>query len=252
MKQGQKKKRFGAQWLAAAGVAIVGLVAGPGMAQQQEPNKFLAFPCDGDIASAALGILSEHRQALEGAVAGGGGVQDVKKQLASMRKADQDIRFLVRGLMQRCAGKLDGSKMRYVMASGRTIDQVNIDALKQIIKSSGWPTISKYGEAADQSAFLVAQHADRQPQFQREVLAILEKEQAARETSGENYALLFDRVSLASGKPQRFGSQGTCDGNKWVTRPVEDAKRVDDLRRSVGLEPMAEYEAKVRAMVCGG
>ena len=71
-----------------------------------------------------------------------------------------------------------------------------------------------------------------------------------RETDGENYALLFDRIQVNAGKPQRFGSQGRCDGQSWVPDVIDSPADVDRRRASVGLEPMRDYQVRVSNFMC--
>ncbi len=211
-----------------------------------------SFACDGDVASAASSILASHREGVANGSGLRGSTDDLKALLAAMRHGDQSIRFLAIGLTGRCGLAEESNPMRPVMSALRTIDEVNKETLGRILEERGWPVISIYGEEADQTAFLVAQHADHDPEFQRAVLKILEDKLPAGETSGENYALLFDRVRIAEAKPQRYGSQGRCVGKAWVPDRMESPKKVDERRKSVGLEPMAAYRKKVARFACAG
>ncbi len=125
----------------------------------------------------------------------------------------------------------------------RESDGENTWALKVLVTERGWPAASMYGEQAARDAWLLAQHADQDPAFQREVLGLMEPLVTKKEVRPEDYALLRDRVAVAEGKPQRYGSQGRCvaDGD-WTMHPVEDAARLDELRASVGLESSAVYD----------
>jgi hypothetical protein len=58
-----------------------------------------------------------------------------------------------------------------------------------------------------------------------------------------NLALLEDRVALAEGRHQIYGSQvsaGATPEENYV-RPLADPDHVDERRAAVGLEPLAEY-----------
>jgi Family of unknown function (DUF6624) len=61
------------------------------------------------------------------------------------------------------------------------------------------------------------------------------------EVSQSNLAYLTDRVLLAEGKEQRYGTQCTAIDGKWKPRPLEDEANVDKRRADVGLPPLAEY-----------
>jgi hypothetical protein len=61
-----------------------------------------------------------------------------------------------------------------------------------------------------------------------------------------------DRILVAEGKPQRYGTQfHTVDG-KLVPRPIEDEANVDARRAAVGLGTMAEYNEQMQRMASGG
>ena len=56
-------------------------------------------------------------------------------------------------------------------------------------------------------------------------------------------ALLEDRVALGEGKRQIYGSQigRDPDTGEFYVSPLEDPDHVDERRRAVGLEPIADY-----------
>ena len=208
--------------------------------------------CRGDASAAATSVLAEYRQRMGDATILPSSTEGMKALLSAMRRGDQEVQMLAMHLLGRCGVKPDSEQLRTVMLTGRTIVETNKDVLGRIIKEKGWPVISIYGADADQTAFLIAQHADPDPAFQQKVLKILEKQRRINETSAENYALLFDRVRVAAGKSQRYGSQGSCEGDAWVPKKIEDPRHVDRLRSSVGLEPMVTYREKVTALLCAG
>ncbi len=116
--------------------------------------------------------------------------------------------------------------------------------LKVQLPESGWFRISVYGPSADKNAWLLVQHADHDVAFQKQVLSLLEPLVPLKETSPGNYAYLYDRVAVAEKRPQRYGTQGRCVGDKkWKAFEAEDPDQLDARRASVGLMPQAEYEA---------
>jgi hypothetical protein len=54
-------------------------------------------------------------------------------------------------------------------------------------------------------------------------------------------AYLTDRVYLAEGRPQEYGTQVTARDGQWIPRHLRDHESVDDRRAAVGLEPLADY-----------
>ncbi len=129
------------------------------------------------------------------------------------------------------------------------VDRANTARLKELIKTHGWFTISKFGREADRTAWLLVQHADHDVAFQKEILGILAGLYPKGETDPHNYAYLWDRVAANTGARQRFGTQGKCTGRgKWEPFEVEDPAGLDARRKSVGLPAMRVYTRQVRRL----
>ena len=120
--------------------------------------------------------------------------------------------------------------------------------MKTVIERHGWPGKSMVGSDGAQAAFLLVQHADAEPAFQKRCLELLAKAVKQGEATGDQLAYLTDRVLVAEGKPQRYGTQFYTVGGKLAPRPIEDEANVDARRKEVGLPTMAEYERQMRAM----
>jgi hypothetical protein len=118
--------------------------------------------------------------------------------------------------------------------------------LKRVLARIGWFDISRYGPEASQGAWLLVQHADRDPAWQRTVLATLAPRVKRGDMQGKYYAYLVDRVAVNAGQPQVYGTQGGCHGpgETWRQKPVADPAGLEARRVEVGLEPSADYKAK--------
>ncbi len=123
-------------------------------------------------------------------------------------------------------------------------DRDNTAWLKQIVSTQGWPPISKIGRDGAQNAWLLVQHADLDPAFQEQVLALMRTAVAKGEASGANLAYLTDRVRVAQDKPQVYGTQFHEVDGVLEPRPIEDVAHVDERRAGVGLGTMQEYVAQ--------
>jgi len=130
----------------------------------------------------------------------------------------------------------------------RAIDTKNTARLKELIAQKGWPGKTLVGKRAANAAWLLVQHADLDPAFQKRCLPLLEKAVAAGEAEGAQLAYLTDRVLVAEKKPQRYGSQFHEVDGKLVPQPIEDEARVDERRAAVGLGTLAEYAAQMERM----
>ena len=123
----------------------------------------------------------------------------------------------------------------------RQADGENLPWLKAVIAEHGWPGTSLVGTDGAQAAWLLAQHADADPAFQRQCLDLLTAAVAAGEASERDLAYLTDRVLLAEGQPQVYGTQMTDEGGHYVPRNLRDPDGVDERRAAVGLGPIAEH-----------
>lgn len=125
------------------------------------------------------------------------------------------------------------------------IARENAEWLKGVLLRAGtWPGRSLVGQDGSDAAWLIAQHADHDPAFQRECLELLEEVVARGDASKANLAYLTDRVLLREHGRQRYGTQFTHGAKGPEPLPLEDPERVDQLRANVGLPPLSEY-AKV-------
>jgi hypothetical protein len=147
----------------------------------------------------------------------------LRDELLQMKERDQAVREV--------SDKGDFSKLAQ-------IDAVNQKRVKEIVAHYGWPTISMVGKEGASAAWLIAQHSDRDPDFQQQVLALMEPLVKRGEASGTDYAYLYDRTHY----PQRFGTQGRCVSREaWHPLEIEDVAHVNERRRELGMPSMADY-----------
>ena len=121
------------------------------------------------------------------------------------------------------------------------VDSANSRRLRELVDRHGWPRTADVGEEAVGAAFLVLQHTPFGG-WQAAMLPRIEEAVRAGELDGQSYALLYDRVQVGRGQPQRYGTQlhGPADGELRL-RPLEDPSAVDSLRAEVGLPPLDAY-----------
>ncbi len=128
-----------------------------------------------------------------------------------------------------------------------TIDASNTADLKKLLRYYPWFTISVFGANTDIQAWIIVQHADLDPAFQKDVLLLLEGLYPKGETSPTHYGYLFDRIAasyldLSKRTLQRYGTQVTCTGpGIAVPIPMEDPERVDARRAQLGMGPLQDY-----------
>lgn len=139
-----------------------------------------------------------------------------------------------------------------ITADGCAVDTANSVWLKETLKTVPWFDIKTYGKDADAAAWMLAQHADGDPALQTLALERMGQLAVIKQSNPANFAYLWDRVALAAGRPQRYGTQMRCIGKVWVPiSPVEEPTKLDERRSWVGLPAEALYQ-RTGAKVCGG
>jgi hypothetical protein len=128
-----------------------------------------------------------------------------------------------------------------------SVDADNLAWLKQVVAEVGWPGRSVVGEDGAHAAWLLAQHADSDPTFQRTCLDLVTQAAACGEASPVELAYLTDRVLLAEGKSQEYGTQFTGREGRWVPRRLRDPENVDERRAAMGLGTLAADMARMTA-----
>jgi hypothetical protein len=191
-----------------------------------------------------------------------GDVQDpqLREELLRRTKIDQDARIAITNWLGKQGAKdaLDKDRQtaqqkaefEKLAAAAKKADSENTAWLKQVVENRGWPTRTLVGNDGASSAWLLVQHADADRKFQRKCLDLMVKLPKA-EVSQTDIAYLTDRVLLAEGKKQVYGTQFDMVDGKLQPRPLEDEANVDKRRSAIGLPPLAEY-AKEMEKVYGG
>jgi hypothetical protein len=126
----------------------------------------------------------------------------------------------------------------------READGENLPWLKGVVATHGWPGASLVGSDGAHAAWLLAQHADSDPAFQRQCLDLLTAAVEAGEATSQEHAYLTDRVLLAEGGQQEYGTQLTGRGGRWAPRNLRAPDGVDGRRAAAGLGTIAEYLAR--------
>ena len=168
--------------------------------------------------------------------------EELRRELLARRDEDQRIRNLVSsqpgGYMVRLPDEL--------AAEWQRIDEENTRWLAEVLSARGWPGRTLVGEDGAGAAWLLAQHADRDPVQQRAFLHALRSAAAQGQASRAHLAYLEDRVRVNADQPQLYGTQFTVTDGELGPSPIEDRERLDERRAEAGLEPFADYEARMR------
>jgi hypothetical protein len=179
---------------------------------------------------------------------------ELRSELLRRAKADQEARRAITIWMMQFgdsefasvaafeATLHEAQKVEFQKLAGalRQVDAENTERMNQIVDQYGWPTAALVGTDGANAAWLLVQHADSSPQFQRKCLNLMTKVPRG-EVSLADVAYLTDRVLLAEGKKQLYGTQFSFVNGKCIPRPLEDEADVDQRRADVGLPPLSEY-----------
>jgi hypothetical protein len=121
------------------------------------------------------------------------------------------------------------------------VHRTNAVRLREIIDHAGWPGRQLVGEDGARAAWLIAQHAIGEPDFQRRCLVLLKQSAARGDVPAHQPAYLEDRIRVFEGRGQLYGTQFEPDaeGNS-VPSLIEDPEHLEERRRTVGLRPLAD------------
>lgn len=108
----------------------------------------------------------------------------------------------------------------------------NVQTLVDMVPAEGWFSTTVYGEEAATGAFMVVQHADTA--LQKRFLPAIEAMANRGEASKSFYALMYDRVAVAEGRLQRYGTQMQCVDGFQRPFPTEDPEQLEARRAPMG------------------
>lgn len=221
---------------------MIGLLLAGVLAFQDAPP--LSAEARALIAPVAEAIAAEEaRQAALPPPAG------VRERLARMGALDQaGRRAAVRVDLSRLPEAEREAALGAMAAPISAMDDRLLAELLALIPPEGWFLKSVYGEQAAGAAFLIIQHSDIE-QWRRFV-PVLEPLVAIGEIDGQDYGLMYDRLAINEGRPQRYGTQMVCRSGKLVVDwdNLEDPANADARREAIGFPgTLAEYGATFTA-----
>ena len=144
----------------------------------------------------------------------------LRDELKQMWKRDQDL-----------VGRWDEQKK---VVSNNTI------RLNKIIEEYGWPTRDMIGKDGVWLAWAIAQHS-HDLEFQKYCLELLENTLDLAESEPVLYAELYDRICRNTDQKQKFGQAIIEENSIKKFYPIENESEVDEIRKSIGLEPLKVY-----------
>lgn len=167
--------------------------------------------------------------------------ESLQSQLIEMAKLDQ--------LLRNQLGEAGWDKApKELRAQLSKVDQGNTEALKAILSDRQWFTEKEVGRDGISAAFLIIQHSPDE-QFQERMLPILKNSYLNNEgVSGQEVALLTDRVLIHMDKAQIYGTQAEIKNGEVTFMPISDKDLVDKRRAEMGMPPLEYYKKLLEKM----
>lgn len=163
----------------------------------------------------------------------------LREELLRMREEDLNLRAeLVR----------DGSLFHGYAERMAELHRRHNQRMRAILAEHGWPGRSLVGEDATAATWLLLQHAILDPDLMRSAVPMIDRAVQAGETDAKYLAFLVDRIRTLEGHPQIYGTQYDWDAaGELSPLPIDEPALVDERRRTVGLETLAENTRRLRA-----
>jgi hypothetical protein len=158
-------------------------------------------------------------------------------QLEDVLLSDQQYRKKLDAIYHRYGE--DSREAKTLWDTIKNYDAQNLKRITSLLDTRGWMPRQQIGASGVNTIFLVLQHADSTTQFK--YLPMLRKAVSAGDLPKDDFALFDDRTRLAQGRKQLYGSQIMCRNDSCYVLPLEDPMHVDERRRAMNLQPLAEY-----------
>ena len=171
---------------------------------------------------------------------------DVRNALAERVQKDQELRGALIKMSNQPNSNAQVDQSTLITQLTAT-DKANTEWLEKQIELHGWLGKSLVGKEAAHHAWLLVQHADRNPKFQKKCLRLM-NEMPEGEVGPSDIAYLTDRVLMAEGKPQRYGTQCMMENGKAVVSDVEDRDNLNKRRAELGLPTIEEYLKQIDSL----
>jgi len=161
---------------------------------------------------------------------------EIAKELKSMRDEEQKGRVKWAKLAKK--GKTDTDKFHDMTIALIDGDRHNTARMQEIVAQIGWPTYDKVGEGPSNNAWILVQHADRNPRFQMKCLELMKKALDNKQVNPANYAFLYDRAHVNHGLKQLYATQTSTNNGimEGDFHPLEDESNVQKRRSEMGID----------------
>ena len=165
----------------------------------------------------------------------------LQESLLQMEHEDQSVRKEI----EKFVGQKPPNKL---LKKAHTIDLENTAKLKSIISQYSWLTKDLVGEKGVRAAFLIIQHS-QDLKFQKRMLPYLKSSYLKHEgITGQEVALLTDKLMIRQGKSQIYGTQFDVENAQIIFKPIENIDVVNRLRAEMKMPPLDFYKKLLEKM----
>ncbi len=179
-------------------------------------------------------------------------LRSIQEQITLLWRQDQSARGIYVALQTADRSGQAYWAERLSAAHAARMDEISYRYLSKVLEDFDWIDRKRFGRTVSDQAWLLVQHADDYPEFQTMALGRMEKYLASGGVNRGNYAYLWDRVAVNTGKKQRYGTQPdwNCQNGKMKLRPLEDPKQVNRLRKKMGLNTVEKGLKDMNRQTC--
>ncbi len=126
------------------------------------------------------------------------------------------------------------------------VDAVTTARLKALLETVTWRELTTDVRFLFQPAFHIVQHSNDDPFMQATLFEItpLAKEGLI---DGVNVAKMHDRLRLAAGLGQTYGTHISCIDGERVAHDLDEPETVDERRAEMGMNTLDEHVAELNA-----
>ena len=166
-------------------------------------------------------------------------LSSIRSELEKTRIKDQTLRQIKKCIEENFGH--ESEEYNYYWSLIKEQDSLNELIVTRILDNYGWLSQNQIGYMANQSLWLVIQHAPIETQ--EKYLELLKESVDKGGSEGWYLAFLEDRILMRNNKKQKYGSQliQNKETGEYQLYPVEDPENLNKRRAKIGLEPIEDY-----------
>ena len=124
----------------------------------------------------------------------------------------------------------------------KEVCEQNFPVVEGLFRRYGWLKQSAFGKQTASDFWLLSAHqADAHPKFAQEELSAMRAAVSEGEATAATYALFFDSVARAQGRPQHWGTKTVCENGERRPYTIDDMQGLDRRRDEALLPPEGSY-----------